>query len=148
MTITAANNVVVTGDVLYKTPPVTTTQNETVNGVTYPNVDTLIPGNNNGQVLGIFTASGNVQMNNQQSNGNIELDASIAMISQNGSGGWTGTAGNNINNVTLVGGRIANIAKTCYCNSRNLYFDQRFAAGSFLTALVPVHHPFHGYERR
>jgi len=65
MTITAADNVVVTGDVLYKTPPVTTTQNETVNGVTYPNVDTLIPGNNNGQVLGIFTASGNVQMNDK-----------------------------------------------------------------------------------
>ena len=43
MTITAADNVVVTGDVLYKTPPVTTTQNETVNGVTYPNVDTLTP---------------------------------------------------------------------------------------------------------
>ena len=130
MTITAADNVVVTGDVLYKTPPVTTTQNQTVNGVTYPNVDTLIPGNNNGQVLGIFTASGDVQMNDKQSNGNIELDASIAMISQNGSGGWSGTSGNNMNTVTLVGGRIANIAKACYCNSRNLYFDQRFAAGA------------------
>ena len=108
MTITAADNVVVTGDVLYKTPPVTTTQNETVNGVTYPNVDTLIPGNNNGQVLGIFTASGNVQLNDKQSNGNIELDASIAMISQGGSGTWSGTSGNNMNTVTLVGGRIAN----------------------------------------
>jgi hypothetical protein len=137
MTVTAANNVVVTGDVLYKTPPVTTTQNETVNGVTYPNVDTLIPGNNNGQVLGIFTASGDVQMNDKQSNGNIELDASIAMISQNGSGGWSGTSGNNMNTVTLVGGRIANIAKTCYCNSRNLYFDQRFAAGAFSPPWFP-----------
>jgi hypothetical protein len=137
MTITAANNVVVTGDVLYKTPPVTTTQNETVNGVTYPNVDTLIPGNNNGQVLGIFTATGNVQMNDKQSNGNIELDASIAMISQNGSGGWSGTSGNNINTVTLVGGRIANVAKTCYCNARNLYFDQRFAGGAFSPPWFP-----------
>ncbi len=137
MTITAANNVVVTGDVLYKTPPVTTTQNETVNGVTYPNVDTLIPGNNNGQVLGIFTATGNVQMNDKQSNGNIELDASIAMISQNGSGGWSGTSGNNMNTVTLVGGRIANVAKACYCNSRNLYFDQRFAAGAFSPPWFP-----------
>ena len=137
MTITAADNVVVTGDVLYKTPPVTTTQNETVNGVTYPNVDTLIPGNNNGQVLGIFTASGNVQMNDKQSNGNIELDASIAMISQGGSGGWSGTSGNNMNTVTLVGGRIANIAKACYCNSRNLYFDQRFAAGAFSPPWFP-----------
>ena len=137
MTITAADNVVVTGDVLYKTPPVTTTQNQTVNGVTYPNVDTLIPGNNNGQVLGIFTASGDVQMNDKQSNGNIELDASIAMISQNGSGGWSGTSGNNMNTVTLVGGRIANIAKACYCNSRNLYFDQRFAAGAFSPPWFP-----------
>ena len=83
-------------------------------------------------------------MNNQQSNGNIELDASIAMISQGGSGGWSGTSGNNINTVTLVGGRIANIAKACYCNSRNLYFDQRFAGGSFLAAVVPVHYPSTG----
>jgi hypothetical protein len=78
-----------------------------------------------------------VQMNNQQSNGNIELDASIAMISQNGSGGWMGTSGNNMNTVTLVGGRIANVAKACYCNSRNLYFDQRFAAGAFSPPWFP-----------
>jgi hypothetical protein len=128
MTVTASDDVVVTGDVLYKTPPVTTTPNQTVNGVTYPNVDTLIPGTNTG-VLGIFTATGDVRMNNHQSNGNIELDASIAMISDGGSGGWSGTSGNNINTVTLVGGRIANTAKTCYCNSRNLYYDQRFANG-------------------
>jgi len=38
-------------------------------------------------VLGILTAAGDVQMNNQQSNHNIEIDASIAMISQGGSGG-------------------------------------------------------------
>jgi hypothetical protein len=137
MTITAADNVIVTGDVLYKTEPVTTTQNQTVGGVTYPNVDTLIPGNNNGQVLGIFTATGNVQMDNQQSNGNIELDASIAMISQGGSGGWTGTSGDNINTVTLVGGRVANTAQACYCNSRNLYFDQRFASGAFAPPWFP-----------
>jgi hypothetical protein len=136
LTITAAGNVAVTGDVLYKTAPVTTTQNQTVNGVTYPNPDTLIPGNNNGQVFGIFTAMGDVQMNNQQSNGKIELDASIAMISQGGSGGWVNT-GNFINTVTLVGGRVANQAKACNCTSRNLYFDQRFTSGGFAPPWFP-----------
>ena len=136
MTITAKDNVEVTGDVLYASEPVTTAQNQVVNGTTYPNVDTLIPGSNSG-VLGIFTATGNVQMNNSQSNGNIELDASIAMISQGGSGGWTGTSGNNINTVTLVGGRIASTAMACYCNSRNLYFDQRFAGGTFAPPWFP-----------
>jgi Tfp pilus assembly protein PilX len=136
LTITAAGNVTVTGDVLYKTPPVTTTQNQTVNGVTYPNTDTLIPGNDKGQVLGIFTATGDVQMNNQQSNRNIELDGSIAMISQGGSGGWINT-GSSINNVTLVGGRIANQAKACNCTTRNLYFDQRFGSGGFAPPWFP-----------
>ncbi len=136
LTITASGNVAVTGDVLYKTEPVTTTQNQTVNGVTYPNTDTLIPGNDKGQVLGIFTASGDVQMNNQQSNKNIEIDASIAMISQGGSGGWINT-GSSINNVTLLGGRIANKAKACNCTSRNLYFDQRFGAGGFAPPWFP-----------
>ena len=42
--------------------------------------DTLIPGNNNGQVLGLFTAGGNVQMSVPRSNQNLEIDASIATI--------------------------------------------------------------------
>jgi len=56
ITVTAANNVTITGDILYKTPPVTLTQNQ-IPGPPTP-ADTLIPGNNKGQALGIFTANG------------------------------------------------------------------------------------------
>ncbi len=49
--------------------------------------DTLIPGNNNGQALGIFTANGDIQMSNSQANGNLEIDASLASICGPGGGG-------------------------------------------------------------
>ena len=77
-----SNNITVTGDILYKTEPVTMTGTPSA-----PPIDQLIPANNTGQVLGIFTAGGNVHLNNSQSNGNLEIDASIATISATGSGG-------------------------------------------------------------
>jgi len=83
LTITAAGNVTVTGDILYNKEPVTTTQNQ----IPGSPADTLIPGNNSGQVLGIFTGSGDIQLKNGQSNGNLEIDASLATISNNGTGG-------------------------------------------------------------
>jgi Tfp pilus assembly protein PilX len=131
-TVTAAGNVTVTGDILYKTPPVTTTQNQ----IPGTPSDTLIPGNNKGQVLGIFTASGDVQMNNSQASGNLEIDASIAMISQGGTGGWI-NVGPHINTITLIGGRIANQAKSGNTTTRNLYFDRRFSQGGFAPPWYP-----------
>ena len=50
LTITAASNVTVTGDIRYETEPVVTSGSS-------PPLDTLIPANNTGQVLGIFTAT-------------------------------------------------------------------------------------------
>jgi Tfp pilus assembly protein PilX len=132
ITITASGNIDVTGDILYKTEPVTETQNQ----IPGDPADTLIPGNNSGQVLGLFTATGNIAEYNQQSNGNIEIDASLAMISQGGSGGWVNN-GNAINTLTLVGGRVASQAMVCNCNSRNIYFDQRFAQGNFAPPWYP-----------
>src|SRR5579871_6165917 len=136
VTITASGNVTVTGDIRYATEPVTTSANQTVNRTTYPNADTLIPSNNTGQVLGIFTATGDIQMNNKQSDNNLEIDASIAMISQGGSGGWV-NVGNQINTLNLVGGRIANVAKSGNTITRNIFFDQRFAGGGFAPPWYP-----------
>lgn len=116
LTITAANNVTVTGDILYKTKPIATPS------------DTLIPGADNGQALGIFTAKGDVQLNNQQADGNIEIDASLATISQTGTGGLT-NIGNKINTLTIVGGRIQNQIKNINTVTRNVYFDRRFGSG-------------------
>jgi hypothetical protein len=130
LTITAAGTISVTGDVLYATPPVTTSGS---------NPGSVISANNSGQVLGIFTATGDIQFNNQQTDNNMTVDAAIAMISQGGSGGWiVGSSSNPQNTVTLVGSRVANQALSCYCNTRNLYFDQRFASGGFAPPWFPA----------
>jgi Tfp pilus assembly protein PilX len=130
LTVTAAGSVTVTGDILYKEEPVTLT----ASGSTP--IDTLVPANNYGQVLGIFTATGNVNLANTQSNGNLEIDASIATISQGGSGGIVNT-GNAINTLTIVGGRIQNTIQNINTTTRNVLFDQRFATGGFAPPWFP-----------
>ena len=135
LTVTAAQNVTVTGDIRYAAEPVTTANNQLVAGQPQP-ADTLIPANNSGQVLGIFTATGDIQMNNSQSDGNLEIDASIAMISQGGTGGWV-NVGPHINTLNVVGGRIANQAKAGNTTTRNIYYDRRFSQGNFAPPWYP-----------
>jgi Tfp pilus assembly protein PilX len=132
LTITAANNVTVTGDILYKNEPVTQTQNQ----IPGTPADTLIPGNDKQQVLGIFTGTGDIQLKNSQSNGNLEIDGSVATISQNGSGGLVNT-GNAINTLTIVGGRIQNQIKNINTTTRNVFFDRRFAKNGFAPPWFP-----------
>ena len=122
VTITAANNVTVTGDILYKTEPITlTAQGSTP-------ADTLIAGNDKGQALGIFTATGDIQLKNGQTNGNLEIDASLATISATGTGGLI-NVGSSINTLTIVGGRIQNNIKNIGATTRNVFFDRRYANG-------------------
>jgi Tfp pilus assembly protein PilX len=130
LTITAANNVTITGDVLYKSEPVTLTASGTTSA------DTLIPGSDHGQALGIFTAKGDIQLSNTQSNGNMEIDASLATISQGGSGGLVNT-GNAINTLVIVGGRIQNTLKNINATTRNVLFDVRYANGNFAPPWFP-----------
>ena len=132
LNITAANNVTVTGDILYTSEPVTKTQNQIPNTP----ADTLIPGNDHGQALGIFTATGDIQMVNGQSNGNLEIDASLATISQTGSGGLVNTGGA-INTLTIVGGRIQNNIKNINTTTRNVFFDRRYAQNNFAPPWFP-----------
>jgi hypothetical protein len=124
LTITALDNITITGDIRYATEPVTTTQNQ-ISGTP---ADTLIPGNNNGQALGIFTANGNIQLNNLQGDGNLEIDASMAAISAGGSGGLTNT-GNAINTLSIIGGRIQNTIQDINTTTRNVFFDRRYSSG-------------------
>ncbi len=126
LTITAADNVTITGDILYKSEPVTGTPSTP--SPTGTPIDTLISNNDTGQALGIFTASGDIQMNNSQSNGNLEIDASLATLSAGGTGGLTNTGGL-INTLTIVGGRIQNNIKNINTTQRNVLFDKRFANG-------------------
>ncbi|MGZ4896297.1 MAG: PilX N-terminal domain-containing pilus assembly protein [Candidatus Angelobacter sp.] len=132
VTITAAQNVAITGDVLYKTEPVTLTQNQ----LPGQPADTLIPGNDTHQALGIFTATGDIQLNNKQANGNLEIDASLATISATGTGGLT-NVGAAINTLTIVGGRIQNQIKNINATTRNVFFDRRFAQNGFAPPWFP-----------
>jgi Tfp pilus assembly protein PilX len=132
LTITASSNITITGDIRYVTEPVTFTQNQ-IPG-TPP--DTLIPGNNYNQVLGIFTANGNINLANSQSSGNLEIDGSVAMISSGGSGGLVNT-GSAINTLNIVGGRIQNTIQNINTTTRNVFFDRRFAANNFAPPWFP-----------
>ena len=116
----------VTGDLLYKAEPVTFTP-----------ADTIISANNTGQVLGIFTAGGNVNLANSQSNGMLEIDASVATIKSGGSGGIVNT-GNAINTLTIVGGRIQNTIQNINATARNVWFDRRFLQGGFAPPWFPA----------
>jgi Tfp pilus assembly protein PilX len=132
VTITAASDVAITGDVKYKTEPVTLTQNE----IPGTPADTLIPGNDNGQVLGIFTGGGDIQLKVPSNNMNLQVDASLAMIKAGGSGGLINTW-NRINTLTIVGGRIANQAKQGNVTTRDIFFDRRFSQNGFAPPWFP-----------
>jgi Tfp pilus assembly protein PilX len=132
ITITANGNINITGDILYKTEPVTMTQNQ----IPGTPADTLIPGNNNGQVLGIFTANGNINLYNQQSNKNLQIDASLATIASGGSGALI-NPGTAITTLNIVGGRIQNTIQNINSTTRNVFFDRRFAQGGFAPPWFP-----------
>jgi hypothetical protein len=121
LTVTAASDVDITGNITYQQEPVTLTATGSTPA------DTLIPANNQGQMLGIFTANGNVNLDLKNS-GNLEVDASIAEISQGGSGGLVNT-GAAINTLTIVGGRIQNTIQNINSTTRNVFFDRRYANG-------------------
>jgi Tfp pilus assembly protein PilX len=129
ITVTAAGTISITGSLIYSTEPVTMNTADTL--ITSPKVPT--------NVLGIFTPSGDIQLLPSTSGNDLEIDASIAAMANGGSGGLD-ALGNSINTLTIVGGRIANKAKSGYVSARNIWFDQRFANGFappfFPTALV------------
>ncbi len=123
LTVTAAGNVTITGELLYKSEPVYGPPSQPASSA-HP-IDSLT-GNDTGQALGIFTASGDIQLNNGQANQNLEIDASMATLSAGGTGGLT-NIGAQIQTLTIVGGRIQNNIKNINTLQRNVLFDKRFA---------------------
>jgi hypothetical protein len=117
VTVTSIGTIAITGNITYTTEPVTLNAADTA--VTPP------PTN----VLGIFTTTGDIQFQPTTNVSNLEVDASLAMISQGGSGGLV-AQWNQINTLTIVGGRIANQAKSgASVGTRNIWFDQRYSHG-------------------
>lgn len=132
VTITANGNVDITGDVIYATEPVTTTQNQIVPGTNPPccngtPVATLIPGNDYGQDLGIFTATGNINLQTSYANQNLQVDGSQAAIGQNCASNSCGfTATGRINTFNNVGGQIQGNIFSANMGTENTYFDRRY----------------------
>jgi Tfp pilus assembly protein PilX len=130
LTVTASSNVTINGDLLYKSEPVYGPPSQPATAG-HP-IDSLT-GNDTGQALGIFTASGDIILNDTQLNasgkydGVMEIDASLATLSQGGTGGLINN-GAQIQTLTIVGGRIQNNIKNINTVQRNVLFDKRFAA--------------------
>ena len=120
ITIAASSDIDVTGDLIYKHEP-----------VTLNNTDALVAGNDYNQVLGLFTANGNIVLKSPYSNQNLEVDASMAAINATCPGGSSScgfaTSGS-INTWTVVGGRIESNAHGVSMSAANTYFDKRFTS--------------------
>jgi hypothetical protein len=125
LTVTASGTIAITGNIHYSTEPVSLNTSDTL----------VSPSPSN--VLGIFTPTGDIQLRMPNSGQNLEIDASLAMISNSGSGGLINTW-NQINTLTIVGGRIANQAKQGNVSTRNIWFDKRFLQGGFAPPWFPA----------
>jgi Tfp pilus assembly protein PilX len=134
VTVTANGNITQTGNLTYATEPVTTTQNQIVNSTCCNGdpIDTLIPANQNmNQVLGLFTANGQFQLQAPSNNANMETDASIAMVSSSptGNNGKFATVGSyGVGTWTNIGGRAENSINGVSINTSNVFFDRRFTS--------------------
>ena len=134
MTITANGTISITGDVVYKTEPVTMADNQVVLGTNPPccagdPMSTLIPGHDNNQVLGIFTANGNIDLSTTYSNNNLQVDGSLAPLQQGSNWCFTCYGGPQyINTFNNVGGQIQSGICGCNMDVENTYFDRRFTS--------------------
>jgi len=121
-TIAANGSIDVTGDLIYKHEPVTLNTS-----------DTLVAGNDYNQVLGLFTANGDIVESSSYSNNNLEIDGSLAAINSSctasSSSSICGFAtSGSVNTLTIVGGRIESNAHSVSLNAANTYFDRRFTS--------------------
>jgi len=120
-TIAANGDIDITGDLIYKHEPVTLNSS-----------DTLVAGNDYNQVLGIFTANGNIVLTSPYSNNNLETDATLAAIAQTCPGGSSScgfkTGSGGVNTWTIVGGRVESYAHSVSISQGNTYFDRRFTS--------------------
>ncbi|MDR3762646.1 MAG: hypothetical protein P4M01_00975 [Acidobacteriota bacterium] len=138
VTITAASDITITGNVVYKTAVVDSSGNET----------TAAANGTASQTLGIYTAGGSVYLQAPSNNANMEIDASILVTKDNGGTcnygqSCTGVLGltgsNSIGTLTIVGGRIQSrsmIMTNPTISKRNVYFDYRYN-GTFAPPFFP-----------
>ncbi len=115
-TIVANGNVNVTGNLTYVHEP-----------VNMDSSDSLIPANDYNQVLGVFTATGMINVQAATNGGNLQVDGVLAAIGQNCSSNSCGlTATNNIGTFSNVGGRIQYNIFSGPIQQEGMFFDRRF----------------------
>lgn len=118
VTIAANGDVDITGDVIYAHEP-----------VTMNSADTLVSGNDFNQVLGIFTANGNIQLSSPYSNKNLQVDGSLAAIGSSCASSSCGfTVSGSIATFNNVGGQIQSNIFSANMQTENTYFDRRFTS--------------------
>lgn len=80
-------------------------------------------------VLGIYTATGNINLSSPYSNNNLEVDGSLAAIGGSCASGSCGfTVSGYINTFNNVGGQIQTNIFSANMSAENTYYDQRFAS--------------------
>jgi hypothetical protein len=138
LTVTAANDMTITNNLVYRTPVVDSSGNETADA----------SAGNAMQTLGLYTSGGSIYLKAPSNNANMEVDASIMTTKDNGGDcnfgnscdGVLGVTGNNgIGTLTIVGGRIqsrAMIMPAGTIDQRNVFFDQRYN-GTFAPPFFP-----------
>lgn len=138
VTVTAANDITVTGNLVYKTAVVDSSGNET----------TAASNGTATQALGLYTSGGSVYLKPSTSGGDLEIDASILTTKDNGGDcnygsscdGVLGVANNSkVGTLKIVGGRVqsrAQIMPSGTLKTRNVIFDQRYN-GTFAPPFFP-----------
>jgi Tfp pilus assembly protein PilX len=117
VTIVGNGNVNITGDVIYKHE-----------ANTLDTSDTPIFANNTNQVLGIFTANGNINLSSPYANNNLQVDGALAPLGQNCSTcGFT--VSGYINTFNNYGGQSQTNIFAANMTTENTYYDTRFATG-------------------
>jgi hypothetical protein len=117
ITVVSTGTIDVTGSLTYTTEPVALTTADTP----------VSPAPTN--VLGIFTTGGNVEVKPPTNVSTLEIDAAMAEI-LSGSNYGMDVEWNQVTTLNIVGARVQNKALSgASVNTRNIYFDQRFANG-------------------
>ena len=138
VTIAAQADITITGDLIYTNAVVDK------NGSPVSGIDSV----NN--VLGIFTNDGNVNMAPNSSyvktGLSLEMDAAVVAFNSNTSndGGqiegsivYTGSTPGGNDTWTLVGSRVQSKINSIGYGTRNIYYDKRFAGGTFAPPFFP-----------
>jgi Tfp pilus assembly protein PilX len=133
LSVVANGDINVVGDLMYTSSTAVSTRRNSFN-----TSDTYTAANDNGQVLGLFTQSGNLVLNSTYNDNNLEIDGSMAAIGSNCTSSSCGleTPGNGINQLTIYGGRSEAFAHGVTIGTSNTWYDSSGHAPPFFPSTI------------